>query len=825
MRDVEVFESIKEDNLSYLLTTRHEKRLRNIDLCDTPEMLLGECYPIQVASYFGATKCFFYLIEKSQRRGDLKLLHFASAGGNLEIVRYLLTGIYSGAINVTDKYGNTALHYAAKFGRVEIFKFLVMNGSDLLIKNVQGFCPGHFAACNGCVEIIEILVKEEGTSHSRNSSLRMFSNLNWLPLHYAIKYGHEYIAEILIKNRFYSTVDNTFISLIQLASLKRMYKIVNLLLDKKVPYSDQNHNGWNAALFAASVGSVTILQNLFSKFGKDMFSDVDRLYRNIAHVAAINNYPDVLGFVENFLPELLHEKDRMGLTPFMYACKYGHEAVVKALVSKVDLNDRDRAGNTALHIAITSNVKSVINRLLLHNADLEARNNFGMTPLFYSVIYSSKDILEFLLEKGCDKNVTAEEYQINILMKAILVEDIEKVDYLLSIVDLLKADNRGWGIGHYLAIKPIILNRIVQNIDQDICSQIFKQKDNNGQTPFLLACKFDIPASVSTLVNFVDVDINESDNDNNTPLHHACRRDNVRIVKELMKCNDKLHVNLRNSQYKTALHVCVESWAIASFMVLIRKHLIRLNTPDLNDMSPIMLACKLGVVDIVRYLVDLDTVRLDMVSKDGANCANYASVLPNKTILCILAESKRAASINFENVWHDISPKAVLREIELYRNRHKYGRSPADSYYDEEDAASGNGSDELFLEMERKIHRENISRNDEIDRILLNGEVYLRRTSEHFDVYPGAGQDDSSKIEQNLEMITHMDCIDLQERSSGEIKNSDGTQGSGGEEMCIDRNTDLVGEAHIINDIPNHEQEIKVTNDTLNHEGETNEVS
>jgi hypothetical protein len=62
-RDLELLEAIRRDDLSAVLSTRHEKPLDSLNLDDTPEMLCHWPYSIMVAAYFGSTKCFNYFFR------------------------------------------------------------------------------------------------------------------------------------------------------------------------------------------------------------------------------------------------------------------------------------------------------------------------------------------------------------------------------------------------------------------------------------------------------------------------------------------------------------------------------------------------------------------------------------------------------------------------------------------------------------------------------------------------------------------------------------------------------------------------------------------
>lgn len=58
LRDFELLEAIRRDDLAYVLTTRYEKPLEGLLSDDTPNLFLQFPSPMMVAAYFGSIKCF-----------------------------------------------------------------------------------------------------------------------------------------------------------------------------------------------------------------------------------------------------------------------------------------------------------------------------------------------------------------------------------------------------------------------------------------------------------------------------------------------------------------------------------------------------------------------------------------------------------------------------------------------------------------------------------------------------------------------------------------------------------------------------------------------
>lgn len=95
-----------------------------------------------------------------------RLVREAARDGDLQHVRRLLSSgqVYSSA---RDKNGNTALHFAAASGRVDIVQFLLLKGADENAVDWKGRSPLHIAAENGHVASMEALFAAGADSRFR----------------------------------------------------------------------------------------------------------------------------------------------------------------------------------------------------------------------------------------------------------------------------------------------------------------------------------------------------------------------------------------------------------------------------------------------------------------------------------------------------------------------------------------------------------------------------------------------------------------------------------------------------------------------------------
>ena len=105
---------------------------------------------------------------------------------------------------------------------------------------------------------------------------------------------------------------------------------------------------------------------------------------SLIQLALKSNNTDFIYFLIDKGIDDLNKKDLWGLTPLMYAVQNSPIEIVEKILSKgVNVNDQNKSGDTALHLAISP---SVIDLLINSGADTNLANHQGEIPYYTALI-------------------------------------------------------------------------------------------------------------------------------------------------------------------------------------------------------------------------------------------------------------------------------------------------------------------------------------------------------------------------------------------------------------------------------------------------------
>ena len=189
-------------------------------------------------------------------------LHCAAASGNLEFVRKLLESGGKASMTVVAGTCGTPLHMAVAEGYKHIVSVLLEEGCPIGVKNSNGESVLHWAARFGQVDLIVQFTK-------CGLNVNAEDNDGWTPLHFAADNGNLKSVRKLLESggkASMTVVAGTCGTPLHLAVAKGYKHIVSVLLEEGCPIGVKNSNGRSVLHWAAGFGQVDLIA-LFVKGG------------------------------------------------------------------------------------------------------------------------------------------------------------------------------------------------------------------------------------------------------------------------------------------------------------------------------------------------------------------------------------------------------------------------------------------------------------------------------------------------------------------------------------------------------------------------------
>ena len=287
---------------------------------------------------------FFMAIEK-----EFNPLHWAASNGNLKMMKILLESSELGNvdINCLNNYDNTPLNLACQKNHLDVVKYLIQRGANVLTVGVFGFIPLHWAAENGSVQIAQELFIAAAAVIDINTKDKKGAT----PLHVACEYNRLEMVKWLLKRGADPTIiDELNGTPLHWAARDGNLKIVQTLFTlssiSNVGINILNREGDTALHLACKYAQFKIVQFLLKKD------------------------PDV--FIQN----------QFGYTPLHCAVLVNHFDIVKKLV-QYDCNlvsTQSKNEDTPLHLAMMEGNFHITDYLIKNGANQKAFNSFKETP-------------------------------------------------------------------------------------------------------------------------------------------------------------------------------------------------------------------------------------------------------------------------------------------------------------------------------------------------------------------------------------------------------------------------------------------------------------
>lgn len=334
-------------------------------------------------------------------------LHLVVRSEKPEFVELLLN--HGANVNATDSRENTPLHDAASNGELSIVKLLLQAKTDPNIRQ-KGNSALHIATGKGHAHLIEPLIKAEAIRlliDRDPETLNMRECQPWLPLHQACYLESERLdlVQLLIeKGADVNGKSKLGFTALQAAAFRPgSEKILEFLLDKGA-LVDITNGGYTALGTAAKSGHISNVRCL-KEYGKSDLEVGEYGGSQLMQCAYDGHLNAAVILLDHGADIDLRDSGQR--TSLFWAIDQGHTEVAKLLIERkceaeakivtVDL--------TLLMHAVSKNNKEVVKALVLRGIDLEVRNRHGNTALSKAADKGHTDVARVLIEGGAKVGV------------------------------------------------------------------------------------------------------------------------------------------------------------------------------------------------------------------------------------------------------------------------------------------------------------------------------------------------------------------------------------------------------------------------------------
>ena len=502
------------------------------------------------------------------------------AKGNIENVRTLLA--HGADINLTDKYNNSALHFAARDADSETIKHLINHNISVNIINNVKTTPLIWACfAKGNIENVRTLL-------AHGADINMTDKENNSALHFAARDADSETIKHLINHNISVNIMND---------------------DKKTPLI--------CACFAK--GNIENVRTLLAH-GADI-NMTGRENNSALHFAARDADSETIKHLinHNISVNKINE-DKM--TPLIWACqaKGNIENVRTLLAHGADINLTGKENNSALHFAAKCADSETIKYLINHNISVNIINNVKTTPLICACFAKGNiENVRTLLAHGADINLT-NKYNNSALHFAAKCADSETIKYLIN-------HNISVNIINNVKMTPLIWACFAKGNIENVRTLLahgadinMTDKENNSALHFAAKCADS--ETIKHLINH-NISVNIINDDKDTPLMWACfAKGNIENVRTLLA--HAADINLTGKENNSALHFAARDADSETIKHLIN-HNISVNKINDDRDTPLMWACfAKGNIENVRTLL-AHGADINMTGRENNSALHFAA--------------------------------------------------------------------------------------------------------------------------------------------------------------------------------------------------------
>ncbi|CAK8679344.1 unnamed protein product [Clavelina lepadiformis] len=381
--------------------------------------------PLHIAAMTGSRKVMRLLLEHAQQYGytSEKLLsygdkeqssplHSAVTGGNICAIELCLD--HGARLDVKQADDSTPMHMVCAQGAVDIIKLMFDKAPDqarssLLMLDKQDHSPLHKAAMFNHPSIVEYLVEQGADMElldvdEKTALLVAASRESWDCVRTLLRLG----ANVMVKDKDERNLMHIIvlqkgdICFLAGRGLKEVHAICTNLLTKPDVFelmSRPDAYGCTPLHYACQEGNLASLKTLM-KLGVSARLKSWKKQSAMHFASMYGRYNACVRLLDSDQgPNIINEKDDQGMTPLHFAAMNGHVKVVQLLMNRGAIIHRNLIGATPLHVAASSGYTRTIRSLVeMHGHLLDQVDGDGNTAMHLAASAGHVNAVELLLD-------------------------------------------------------------------------------------------------------------------------------------------------------------------------------------------------------------------------------------------------------------------------------------------------------------------------------------------------------------------------------------------------------------------------------------------
>ena len=589
-------------------------------------------------------------------------LHLASLNGHKQVVEILAQFEPNPGVDILDDDNNTPLILVSKRGHSSAVENLLQRGATADLTGIDGHTALYGAAANGHETTAEIILQNPYAIKAR------FADINDVLLEAAKRGFHEVCKRCLQikKNDEVKSGSRQEWTALHHAAQNGFDNIVILLLENGFDIESETDEGKTPLAVAAVAIRLEVVRILLARGADQSKKNLEgqTLVSELAELPQQHSVDDYVGMVRVLLEAGIatNDVDHARRSALHHAVRTGNRRLVEELL-KFDADPRlqDYAHRTPLHYAVWQDIE--FSRLLLrHNADPQICDAGGYTPFHIAAQYGRVDVMELLSKAAPDV--------------------------------IKRRSNKGSTPLHFATDKASIEWLLTQGIDVNTV-------DGSGKTALMTAVQSGSDKVVGLLLSH-KADPKLRDNSGKTALHHAAKEGSVPVAQRLLEEEISLLKYTDNKQ-RSALHIAIQEKRLdfARVLLLQQRPHIDIDLQDKDGNTPLLLAVSAGtqMQDFVQLLIEAgaDTELRNKVSQTALVVAVGDG---NESLWKLLLDMPNGSKINagggvYPTALHVAAKEGDKDTVEQLVNRGANINAEGGLYHTALQAAAADGYDNI----------------------------------------------------------------------------------------------------------------------------------